>query len=121
MWRIKQRRIAAVALALASLFMLADCGGGGGGGSNGGNGSGGNGGVVVNGVPRFAYVANNGDGTVSMYTANAVTGQLRHNGYVAAGTGPLSVAVDPSGKFAYVANSTPATSRSTPSTRAPGR
>ena len=35
---------------------------------------------------------------------NAATGQLRHNGYVAAGTNPVSVTVDPSGKFAYVAN-----------------
>jgi len=35
---------------------------------------------------------------------NATTGQLRHNGYVAAGIQPSSVTVDPSGKFAYVAN-----------------
>ena len=35
---------------------------------------------------------------------NAVTGQLRQSGYALAGTGPQSVTVDPSGKFAYVAN-----------------
>ncbi len=42
--------------------------------------------------------------TVSIYTVNASTGQLRANGYVPAGTQPSAVAVDPSGKFAYVAN-----------------
>ena len=55
-------------------------------------------------VPRFAYVANSNDNTVSIYTVNASTGQLRANGYVAAGTQPSAIAVDPSGKFAYVAN-----------------
>jgi len=55
-------------------------------------------------VPRFAYVANANDNTVSIFSVNASTGQLRHNGYVAAGTNPHSVTVDPSGKFAYVAN-----------------
>ena len=56
-------------------------------------------------APRFAYVANSVDNTVSIYTVNAATGQLRANGYVAAGTGPQSVTVDPSGKFVFVANS----------------
>ena len=55
-------------------------------------------------VPRFAYVVNQNDDTVSIYTVNAETGQLRHNGYVATGGGPSSVSVDPSGRFAYVAN-----------------
>ena len=55
-------------------------------------------------VPRFACVANSADNTVSIYTVNAVTGQLRHNGYVAAGINLRSVTVDPSGKFAYVAS-----------------
>jgi len=54
--------------------------------------------------PRFAYVANYGDNTISIYTVDAATGQLRHNGYVAAGSEPASVTVDPSGKFAYAAN-----------------
>ncbi|MGO9830929.1 MAG: beta-propeller fold lactonase family protein [Myxococcaceae bacterium] len=53
---------------------------------------------------RFGFVANRGDNTVSMYTVNASTGELRANGYVAAGTTPISVAVDPTQKFAYVAN-----------------
>lgn len=55
-------------------------------------------------LPRFAYVANYDDNTVSQYTVNAAIGQLRHNGYVLAGTNPISVTVDPSNKFAYVAN-----------------
>jgi YVTN family beta-propeller protein len=55
-------------------------------------------------LPRFAYVANYGDNTVSQYTVNAATGQLRHNGYVLAGASPVAVTVDPSNKFAYVAN-----------------
>ena len=55
-------------------------------------------------VPRFAYVANSGDDTVSIYTVNATTGQLRHNGHAATGASPHCVTVDPSGRFAYVAN-----------------
>lgn len=55
-------------------------------------------------LPRFAYVANYDDKTISLYTVDADTGQLRHNGYAVAGTNPHSVTVDPSGKFAYVAN-----------------
>ena len=61
---------------------------------------------VTSPVPRFAYVANPRDNTVSFYTVNAATGQLRHNGYIAAGTYPISVTVDPAGKFAYVVNQT---------------
>jgi|GEM_PF-1580057 len=55
-------------------------------------------------VPRFAYVANNNSNTVSMYTVDGTTGELRHSGYVVTGTNPNSVTVDPSGKFVYVAN-----------------
>ncbi|HLD36300.1 MAG TPA: Ig-like domain-containing protein, partial [Planctomycetota bacterium] len=53
---------------------------------------------------RFAYVANYSDNTISCYTLNNSTGQLRYNGYVTAGTQPWSVAVDPSGQFVYAAN-----------------
>ena len=87
----------------ATLFVLAiltACGGGGGGGGGGGSAAA----PPSNNVPRFAYVANYNDNSVSLYTVNATTGQLRHNGYAAAGTNPYSVTVDPSGKFAYVAN-----------------
>jgi 6-phosphogluconolactonase (cycloisomerase 2 family) len=63
--------------------------------------------VVVACVPlvaRHAYVANFDDDSVSIYTVNAATGQLRHNGYVAAGANPRSISVDPAGQFAYVTN-----------------
>ena len=57
----------------------------------------------VNPLPRFAFVANPGDNTVSQYTVDSVTGQLRNNGYSGAGGTPQAVAVDPTGKYVYVA------------------
>jgi 6-phosphogluconolactonase (cycloisomerase 2 family) len=67
--------------------------------------------VAVDPSGRFAYVANGdlffGEGNdVSMYTINATTGALAPiaPGTVAAGMGPVSVAADPFGRFAYVAN-----------------
>lgn len=59
---------------------------------------------AVAGLPRFAYVANAFDDAVSIYTVNAGTGMLRHNGYVSTGEEPRSVTIDPLGQFAYVAN-----------------
>jgi 6-phosphogluconolactonase (cycloisomerase 2 family) len=56
-------------------------------------------------VARFAYVAGNVDGTISAFTANPGTGQLRHNGYSFAGQQPLALTVEPRGKFTYAANS----------------
>jgi 6-phosphogluconolactonase (cycloisomerase 2 family) len=64
---------------------------------------------------KFAYAADGGgcpecggsfggDSSVSMYTVDSTTGALTSIGIIAAGTGPDSVAVDPTGKFAYVAN-----------------
>jgi 6-phosphogluconolactonase (cycloisomerase 2 family) len=55
-------------------------------------------------TPKFAYVANQNSNNVSMYTINATTGALASTGTVTAGTQPVSAVVDPSGKFAYVAN-----------------
>ena len=52
-------------------------------------------------IPRFAY-ALNGDNTLSIYTLNASTGQLRNHGYVVSTSG--SVVVDPSNRFVYVAH-----------------
>jgi 6-phosphogluconolactonase (cycloisomerase 2 family) len=59
---------------------------------------------------KFAYVATQNEtpgsaGNVSMYTINATTGALASIGTIAAGTAPVSVVVDPAGKFAYVTNS----------------
>jgi len=65
---------------------------------------------------RFAYVANAGEFVssgwggswsgcnVQMYSINQDTGALASMGTAAAQNGPKSVAVDPSGRFAYVAN-----------------
>jgi DNA-binding beta-propeller fold protein YncE len=66
--------------------------------------------VAVDPSGKFVYVATaNGTfglpGNVSMYTINATTGALASIGTIAAGTGPVSVVVDPSGKFAYVTDS----------------
>ena len=66
--------------------------------------------VAVDPTGKFAYVANEGcltslPGNVSMYTINPTTGALTSIGSpVATDFGADSVAVDPSGKFAYVAN-----------------
>jgi YVTN family beta-propeller protein len=67
--------------------------------------------VVVDPSGKFAYVANGGanggvsaPSNVAMYTINATTGALTSIGTIAAGTDPASIAMDPSGKFAYVAN-----------------
>src|SRR5258705_368024 len=55
---------------------------------------------------QFAYVANEGDDTVSGYTINSATGALTPiaGSPIATGSLPKSVAVGPSGKFAYVVN-----------------
>jgi 6-phosphogluconolactonase len=53
---------------------------------------------------KFAYVANYGSNSVSMYSIDTATGALAPIGTVAAGSSPVSVAVDRSGKFAYAAN-----------------
>jgi len=91
------RWIAALSLVLGAF--LAACAAGGG-----ADGGGGLPPVPVLMVPRFAYVANSLDNTVSVYAVDYDTGQLRPRGYVMTGTGPEFVAVHPSGKFVYVAN-----------------
>jgi YVTN family beta-propeller protein len=58
---------------------------------------------------EFAYTAICGNferiqGDVSMYTIDATTGTLTLTGTIDAGSCPLSVAVHPSGKFAYAVN-----------------
>jgi 6-phosphogluconolactonase (cycloisomerase 2 family) len=67
--------------------------------------------VAVDPSGKFVYATNSGnalnadDGSVAMYTINATTGALTAIGTIAAGTNPVSAAMDPSGKFAYVTNS----------------
>jgi YVTN family beta-propeller protein len=71
--------------------------------------------VAVDPSGKFAYAADGGpfppffgiaggSSSVSMYTINSTTGALTSIGMIAAGAGPDSVAVDPAGKFVYVAN-----------------
>lgn len=76
---------------LAFTLLLLDCGGG-------------SGATASQVIPRFAYVPDRDSNAVSAYTIDAQAGQLRANGYALAGAGAFSVAVDPSGKFTYVAN-----------------
>ncbi len=54
--------------------------------------------------PRFAYVANKDDSSVSTYAVDATTGRLKYTGKVAAGGKPLSVTIDPNSRYAYVVN-----------------
>ena len=64
--------------------------------------------VAVHPSGKFAYVADASHGfpgendNVSMYTVNATTGALASIGTIVAGWSPTSIAIDPSGKFAYV-------------------
>jgi len=86
-----------IGLLLVSMLVLVACGGGGGGGDGGGGGA--------TNIPRYAFVANSNDNSVSSYVVDADTGRLKYIGKVAAGVSPLSpssVSVDPSGKYAYV-------------------
>ena len=57
-------------------------------------------------VPRFAYVANAYDNTLSIYTVDAKSGSLRFNGHAITGKFPSSVLVHPSQKFVYVSAQT---------------
>ncbi len=60
----------------------------------------------TSGQPRFAFATSSTiDGSVYTYTVDSATGQLRHAGYTFSGGLPEAIAVDPGGKFAYVANS----------------
>ena len=69
--------------------------------------------VTVDPSGKFAYVTSLGDdfssdGSVAMYTINATTGALTSIGAISGNCPglcvPVSVVVDPSGKFAYVPN-----------------
>ena len=73
-----------------------------GGGSGGGGGGGGSGSSAI--YPRFAYVANYTEDSVSYYAVENDTGRLRYQGKIDAGGGPWSLTVDPSGTYAYVVN-----------------
>jgi 6-phosphogluconolactonase (cycloisomerase 2 family) len=75
--------------------------------------------AVTSRVARFAYVTSDdldpsvpsfGSGTISTFTVNSATGQLRQVSYVLAGPAPPGpIIVDPQNGFAYVANGSFAT------------
>jgi 6-phosphogluconolactonase (cycloisomerase 2 family) len=61
----------------------------------------------VQAVAKYAYVVNKGNNTVSQYTLGAngaLTAMPTATVATGAGTNPTSIAVDPSGKYAYVTN-----------------
>jgi 6-phosphogluconolactonase len=67
--------------------------------------------IAVDPKGRFAYVANRGDNTISAYAIDGTTGTLTpvpgspfKQDPAASGDLPVSVAVDPAGKFVFVAN-----------------
>lgn len=57
-------------------------------------------------VGKFAYVANNGDGTISAYTIDSTTGKLTPvaGSPYPDGTAPAAVSLAPNGKFAFSAS-----------------
>src|SRR5215469_5862373 len=55
-------------------------------------------------APQFAYVANSGDNTISVYSIDAISGFLTSVGSACTGTNPQSLATDPFEKFLYVTN-----------------
>jgi len=55
-------------------------------------------------VPRFAYVANDQDDTVSIFAIEKAKLRSLGYAYVGAGSGPRAVAVTPSQRFLYAAN-----------------
>ncbi len=71
--------------------------------------------IEVDPAGQTAYVANYNDDTISAYSINGTTGALNiltdvdvgtpgNQASIAAGNGPRSIAIHPSGKFAYVTN-----------------
>jgi len=53
-------------------------------------------------VPKFAYATNLFSNDLNVYAISAATGSLTGVGSTPAGTAPISLAVDPTGRFAYV-------------------
>jgi 6-phosphogluconolactonase (cycloisomerase 2 family) len=55
-------------------------------------------------LPRFAFVANTTDNTLSVLTIDPATGALHHRTYATTGVRPRAVVVRPDGRFVYTAN-----------------
>jgi 6-phosphogluconolactonase len=56
--------------------------------------------------PKFAYVANSGDDTVTGYSIDPTSGNLTKLGTTRVGKGPRFLTTDVAGKYLYAANST---------------
>ena len=56
--------------------------------------------------PRFAYVPNNLDNSLSIYSIDNDSGLLHHIGYVPTPMSPSAAILHPSGKFLYVCSQT---------------
>src|SRR2546427_11945488 len=69
---------------LGFTLIVTACGGGGGGGA-----------APATNIPRYAFVANNIDNSVSSYVVDAAAGHLKYIGKVAAGAGPPSLTPPP--------------------------
>lgn len=65
-------------------------------------------GVTLDPKGRYAYTANAGDNSISIYSVNPQTGELTAfpARFFGAGTAPSYIAIEPSGRYAYVAAST---------------
>ena len=94
------KKVHSISSLIFRLFIIAvltiSCGGGGGG-EGGGT-------LTTQAYPRFSYTLDYSGGTVSAYWLDANTGRLKFVSRTATGPGPVWVAVDPSGKYAYVTN-----------------
>lgn len=88
------RLITFLALSILGILTIIGSGDGGGGGGPG-----------ATTYLRYALVANQDDDSVSTYVVDDTTGRLKWIGKVDAGTEPISVAIHPTGRYAYVVNS----------------
>src|SRR5205823_5266506 len=61
--------------------------------------------IAVDPNGRFAYVADEGDGTIHAYSVDAITGGVTPIGIFGAGGAPTALIVDPTGTFAYASAS----------------
>ncbi|HXH75897.1 MAG TPA: beta-propeller fold lactonase family protein [Bacteriovoracaceae bacterium] len=60
--------------------------------------------LIIDPQGEYAYAANNGSSSVSMYKITQSDGQLVSLGTIGAGTNPVGLAMDPDGRFLYVGN-----------------
>jgi 6-phosphogluconolactonase len=90
-----------IGITFIAALLLSACGGGGGGGGSSSSSS--SSGATQTIYPRYAFASNTYDGTISAYSVDAVTGQLRQRGYAYTGANSArNLALDPTAKFLFV-------------------